>query len=119
MESAMTGLCLLVAFTAPGAALSFASNPMDADYLPVRARTHELKIKSASVCARSRDGKFDVCPIFVRLENLPGLSFRFVLGIKDKSSLRAQVIELRRFAAPISHLAFPCLNRQRKAVSVW
>jgi len=28
----------------------------------------------------------------------------------------AQVTELRKFAAPISHLAFPCPNRRRKAV---
>jgi len=48
----MTGLCLLVAFTVRLERTLLASNPMDADYLPVRASTHELKIKSASVCAR-------------------------------------------------------------------
>src|SRR5260370_16843318 len=32
------------------------------------------------------------------------LSFRFVFGIKDKSSLPAQVIALRKFATPISLL---------------
>src|ERR1700732_1257302 len=38
------------------------------------------------------------------------------LCYQRQSSVPAEVIELRKFAGPISHLAFPYPNRRRKAV---